>query len=155
VELEDGRPKARKVPKGQVSWERAKDRKSSRERSDGTKDVKEDEGPVTPEWMKAKKIILTFLLIFIILTVLALLVEPLRYIFPLVGIVIMIAAYFFGGGMSEWHSAPHDTTHGARSMLKYRYDESASNWDTITAGFIIGGLIFLSGVVAILTDAFF
>ncbi|MEE9116839.1 MAG: hypothetical protein V3U09_08085 [Thermoplasmata archaeon] len=153
--MKDGTPTARKVPKGQVPWERVKDEKSTWERSYEAKVGREDEGPMTPEWMKARKFILSFTALFAILTILAFFIEPLRYIFPLSGIVIMVATYFLGGGLSEWHSVPPTTTISARSMLEYRYGESASDWDMITAGFIIGGVVFVSGVLAILVAALF
>ncbi len=155
--MKDGTPTARKVPKGRVSWERvkAKDEKSTWERSYEAKVGRESEGPMMPDWMKLRKVILPFVALFVILTVLAFLIEPLRYIFPLSGIVIMIVTYFLGGGLSEWHSVPPTTTISAKSMLEYRYGESASDWDMITAGFIIGGVVFLSGVLAILTAALF
>ncbi len=148
--MKDGTPTARKVPKGQVSWERIKDKKSTRERSYEAKVGRESKGPIVLGLMKTWKFMFTFASLFAILTVLALIIEPLRYIFPLSGIVIMIVAYFLGGGLSEWHSVRPTTTIGARSMLSYRYGESSSNWDIITIGLIIGGIIFLSGVLSIL-----
>lgn len=104
--------------------------------------------------MKTRNVASVFLLLLLVLTVLAYLFSPLRYIFPLAGIVILIGAYFLGGGLSEWHSVPPTTTHSARSMLEYRYGESASNWDLIMAGVVIGGLTFLSGILAILISIF-
>ncbi len=102
--------------------------------------------------MKMRKTVLIFPILLLVLTVIAFIFSPLRYIFPLAGIIIMIGAYFFGGGISEWHSVPPTTTATARSMLEYRYGESASNWETIMSGFLIGGIVFLSGVLAILVD---
>jgi hypothetical protein len=153
--LKDGTPTARKVPKGRVPWERVKDKKNPWEKSYEARVVRESEGRVVPEWMKVRKVIFFFPALLIILTVVAFLVETLRYVFPLAGIVVMIVTYFLGGGLSEWHSVSPTTTTSAKSMLEYRYGESASDWDVITIGFIIGGIIFLSGVVAILTDALF
>jgi hypothetical protein len=153
--LKDGTPPARKVPKGQASWERAKDEKNPWEKSYEARVVRESKGPMVPAWMKMRKAILLYSVLFIILTIIAFLVDTLRYVFVLLGIVIMIAAYFLGGGLSEWHSVPPVTTTSAKSMLQYRYGESSSDWDIITMGFIIGGLMFLSGVLAILTDALF
>jgi hypothetical protein len=148
-------PSARKVPKGQVSWERVKGREENAwDRSYEAKVGRESEGPMMPEWMKARKVILLFPTLFIILTVLAFLIDQLRYVFPLTGIVIMIVTYFLGGGISEWHSVPPTTTTSAKSMLEYRYGESASDWDMITAGFIVGGIVLLSGVLAILLTVF-
>jgi hypothetical protein len=153
--LKDGVPTARKVPKGQISWERAKDEKNPWEKSYEARVVRESKGPVVPELMKVRKIIFFFPALFIVLTIIAFLIDSMRYVFPLVGIVVMIVTYFLGGGLSEWHSVPPTTTVSAKSMLLYRYGESASDWDLITAGFIIGGIIFLSGVLAIVTDALF
>ncbi|MCK5290573.1 MAG: hypothetical protein KAR39_00970 [Thermoplasmata archaeon] len=148
--MKDRTPTARKVPKGQVSWERVKRKKSTREKSYEAKVGRESKGPTVLTLMKTWKFMFTFASLFAILTVLALIIEPLRYIFPLSGIVIMIVAYFLGGGLSEWHSVPPTTTIGAKSMLSYRYGGSSSNWDMITIGLIIGGIIFLSGVLSIL-----
>ncbi len=103
-----------------------------------------------PDWMKARKTMLFFLLLLVVLTILAYFIDSLRYILPVTGIVIMVGSYFLGGGLSEWHSAPPTTTIAAKSMLEYRYGESASNWDVITAGFIFGGLLLLSGILAAL-----
>ena len=153
--MKDVIPTARKVPKGQVSWERVKDEKSAWERSYEAKVGRESEGRIVLNLKKTWKFMFAFTSLFAILKVLALIIEPLRYIFPLSGIVIMIVTYFLGGGLSEWHSVPPTTTISAKSMLEYRYGESASDWDMITAGFIIGGVVFLSGVLAILTAALF
>lgn len=152
--MPDNTPSARKVPKGQVSWERVKEKKSVWERSYEARVERESEGPLMPEWMKVKKVVLIFMLLLVVLTVLAYFIDPLRYIFPLTGIVILIGAYFLGGGLSEWHSAPPTTTISAKSMLEYRYGESSSNWDLIMAGVVIGALVFLSGILAILLSVF-
>jgi hypothetical protein len=149
-QLPDKTPSARKVPKGQVNWERVKDKKSVWERSYEARVERESEGPLVPDWMKAKKVVSIFLLLLLVLTILAYFIGSLRYLFPLTGIIILIGSYFLGGGLSEWHSAPPTTTISARSMLEYRYGESASNWDLIMAGVVIGGLVFLSGLLAIL-----
>ncbi len=125
------------------------------ERSYEARVGRESEGPLIPEWMKMRKVILIFLALLAILTSVAYLLSSLRYLFALAGIIIMIGGYFLGGGLSEWHSAPPTTTTSARSMLEYRYGESASNWDLIMLGFMLGGVVFLSGVLAIILAILF
>lgn len=148
-------PSARKIPKGKVSWETVKGEKNIWERSYEARVGRESEGPLIPEWMKMRKVILIFLALLAILTSVAYLLSSLRYLFALAGIIIMIGGYFLGGGLSEWHSAPPTTTTSARSMLEYRYGESASNWDLIMLGFMLGGVVFLSGVLAIILAILF
>jgi hypothetical protein len=142
---------ARKVPKGQTSWKKVRARKGARESSETYGERKRDE-PLIPDWMKVKKVVVIFILLFLCLTTLAFFIDASRYAFPIAGIVILVGGYVLGGGLSEWSSFSGGTTIGARSSLKYRYGESASNWDVIIVSFVIGGLVFLSGLIAILLD---
>lgn len=142
-------PVARKVPKKQISWEKIRKRRVEVDPSPP------EEEKLLPSWMKARRVILVILAVYVSLTLLAFFVIILRYAFVVAGIGIMVGAYFIGGGISEWHSVPGQTTHSARSMLRYRYKGSASNWQLITGGVIIGGMVFLAGVVAILLGMFF
>lgn len=145
-------PTARKVPKGQVSWAKVRDRKGARDEYSETHAERKRDTPLMPDWMKVKKVVLVFISLFISLTVLAFFIDTSRYIFPIAGIIIMVGGYVLGGGLSEWSSFSGGTTIGARSSLKYRYRESASDWDVIIGSFVIGGLVFLSGIAAILLD---
>ncbi len=150
--MSGGVPSARKVPKGQVSWEKVKQRRKMQEWRYETRKEREREEKVVPDWMRAKKVVTVFLSLLAILVVLAYFVHSLRYLFPLAGMVIMIGSYVAGGGLSEWHSVRPSTARGARAMLEYRYGESSSNWDMIIAGFLIGGIVFLSGFLAMVVD---
>jgi hypothetical protein len=140
------------VPKGQVSWDKARKRRKVERVFEPPKEEKEE--LLLPLWMKAKKTILVILPIFVCLTVVAFFVEILGYVFVVVGIGIMIGTYFVGGGMSEWTSRPGITTHSQKAFRKYRYEESASNWAVIVGGFVVGGFVFLSGVLALVLGTF-
>ncbi|TET89164.1 MAG: hypothetical protein E3J35_11535 [Methanomassiliicoccales archaeon] len=136
-----------------MSWDKVRRKKDS---EDTPYPKEEREQPLLPSWMKTGKAVLAFLVILISLTVLAFFVEALSYAFVAVGMVIMIGAYFLGGGFSEWSIVGrHMTTKGARSEMEHRYGRGASDWTTITGGMLIGGIIFLSGVLAIFLGVLF
>jgi hypothetical protein len=123
-----------------------------RERSYEAHSKRESWGHLIPQWMKTKKAILVFVVSVIVMTVLAYFIDSLRYIFPLTGIIIIIGAYSMGGGRSELHRASPITRTGIKAMMEHRYGGSASDWGAIAAGFVIGGLVFLSGLLGALVD---
>lgn len=146
--------RTRKVPRDQVPWQKVRRRRDPEEIS---QPEEKKEEPLLPSWIKTQKAILVIFALFISLTILGFFVGALRYVLIAVGIGIMIVAYFLGGGFSEVYGPmiPRLTTKGAKAEMEYRYKRGASDWTIIMAGILIGGIIFLSGVLAILLEALF